>query len=235
MLPLLLAAATAAAAAPADPPEIAQGLPPGQKLVQTLRADLDRDGREEWIAVGEPARARDCGVVSIAIFDAVKGKPHLVFRQYFETKQASRAGAIVRDVPPVGRVVVLVAADPDFVGNDSTFALQLYGWRRHAYRPLLPEQPRFTSQGGFTFEDRKKDAPGEELLIWTYLEGPGEATWDEHRYALNVFHFENGRWVGQDQRTQTDESYPTWEAAAKGLGIHGPDLRRQTPRVAEVP
>lgn len=233
IFPLLLLAASAAE--PAPPAGLQEGLPPGQKLVQVLRADLDRDGREEWIAVGEPAKARDRGVLSIAIFEVVKGKPKLAFRQYLETKQASRAGAMVRDVAPVGPVVVLVAADPDPVGNDSTFTLQIFGHHRGAYRPLVPEQPRFASQGGFSFEERMKDAPGQELVLWTYLAGPDEATWDEHRYALQVFHFENGRWVGPDRRTHTEETYPSWEAAAKGLGIQGTDLRRQMPRVAEVP
>ncbi len=234
MILALLLAATAAD--PGPPPEIAKGLPPGQKLVQTLKADLDRDGRDEWIAVGEPEKSRDRGVLSIAIFRQAKGKrPQLAFRQYLEAKQATRAGAIVRDVPPVGKVVVFVAADPDPVTADSTFTLQIYGWERKEFRALLPEAPRFTSQGGFTFEDRKRDAPGQEVVVWTYLAGEGEAVWDEHRYALHVFHFENGRWVGEDRRIHTAESYPSWEAAAKGLEIQGTDLRRQMPRVAEVP
>jgi hypothetical protein len=233
ILPLLLAAA--AATPEAVPPEIARGMPPHQHVVQTLRADLNHDGRKEWIAVGEPDKAHDRGVLSVGIFEDVKGKPKLAFRQYLETKQATRAGAVVRDVPPVGQVVIVVAADPDADGNDSTFTLQIYGFHAGAYRQLLPEQPRFASQGGFTFEDRMKDAPGLELVVWTYLAGDGEATWDDHRYALDVFHFENGKWVGQDRRTFTDESFPTFEAAAKGLGIQGADLRRQIPRVAEVP
>jgi hypothetical protein len=241
IVPLLLAAAAAAAppaapaAEPPPPPEIAEGILPEQRLVQVLHADLDRDGHKEWIAIGEPMKPKDAGKLSIAIFDEVKGKPRLQFREYVMTKQCIRAGAIVRDVPPAGPVVVFVAADPDRVANDSTFTLQIYGKRKGHYQNLLPEQPRFASQGGFSFEDRKRDTPGLELVVWTYLLDEGEDITSPHRYALNVFHFQGGRWVGQDRRTHSEEKYASYSAAAQGLKIKNPDLRRQIPRIDEVP
>ncbi|WP_373044918.1 hypothetical protein [Vulgatibacter sp.] len=206
-----------------------------QKLVQTLTGDIDGDGKEEWISVGEPT-GKLANNVSIAIFEPAKGKqpPKLRFAQRLQGKGLERAGAVVRKISPIGNGVVLVGAAPSQVG-DSDFTLQIYGWNGKMFRPLVPEIIDFRSQGGFSIEDVDPSTPGDEVVAWTYLRGDREQLFDQHHYAYVIYRWDGIRWVGPQRESQSPEKLPGPEAAGRLAGAKKGDLRRQMPRVAEVP
>ncbi len=227
-----LAPVVLAAAAPDPLAAVSHELPRGQHAVQVLDADLDGDGKPERIAVGEPDAATP-GHVSIAIYDP-SVKPHaLRFAQRLSAPGLSRAGAAVVDVDGVGPVVVLVGAAP--AAGDSRFAVQLYGWQKTRFRPLVPEPIELRSQGGFAIEDVEPGKPGDELLAWTFLRGEGEQLHDQHVYAYRRWRFDGIRFVGEPRESRTDGKMPDAEAAGRAAGAKGGDLRRRIPRVAEVP
>jgi hypothetical protein len=210
-------------------------MPRGQKLVQTLTGDIDGDGKPEWIGVGEPTAKRD-KFVSIAIFAPAAGKaePKLRFSQWLELDNAKRAGAVVRKLAPLGNVVVLVASTAARTG-DSQFIAQIYAWNGKRFRPMVPELLDFRSQGGFSIEDVDPSTKGDEIIAWTYVLGPNEQLFDLHRYAHKVYRWDGIRFVGPDRESRTAEKLANPEVAGRAVGSKLGDLRRQIPRVAEVP
>jgi hypothetical protein len=236
VLPLLLAAAPAAPSIPDKwDADLQAALPAGQRLAQKLVGDLDGDKKPEWVAIGEPAPGRD-GQVSIAIFAPPqgKGKPTLRFSQWMNVERATQAGAVIRNVKPVGPAVILVAAVPD-PGGDSVFRVNVYAYRGKDFRPLVPERLEFKSQGGFTFDDIDPESPGEELVAWTYLTEEGEQLYDYHRYAHVIFRFDGIRWARERREKRSTEKYPTPAAAAKAIGLKNEDIRKTVPRIAAAP
>jgi hypothetical protein len=235
VLPLLLAAAPAASIPDKWDADLQAGLPEGQVLVQKLVGDLDGDKKPEWVAIGEPRPGRP-GQVSIAIFAPPKGKgkPTLRFAQWMAAEKATKAGAVIRNVKPVGPAVILVAAIPD-PGGDSVFQVNVYAYRGKDFRPLVPEKLEFKSQGGFTFEDIDPKSAGEELVAWTYLTEEGEQLYDYHRYAHLVWRFDGIRWARDRRETQSAEKYPNAAAAGKAIGLKNPDIRKTVPGIAAVP
>ncbi len=237
LLPLLLAASPAGK--PAAIPDrwdadLEAGLPTGQVLVQKLVGDLDGDKKPEWVAVG--ASKGEAGTVSIAIFapPAKGGKPTLRFAQWFKAPGVTVAGAVIRNIAPVGPAVVLVAGAPDPNGDSSFFA-NVYAFRGNDYRGLVPEQLVFKSQGGFAIEDVDPQQPGAEIVAWTWLPEAGEQLYDYHRYAYLTWHFDGVRWVRDDREKQTAAKFPDPAAAAKAIGLKSGDLRKSVPNVAAVP
>ena len=253
LVALLLAAtagaakAPAAASAPAKQAAPGAEVPPawhaamqsqmqsGQQIVQTLTGDLDGDGKPEWIAIGEPTTRRDPHV-SVAIFEPAKGKtpPKLRFSQWLEGQSLRRAGAAIRRVAPLGNVLVLVASNAARTG-DSQFVAQIYGWNGKTFRPMVPEVIDFRSQGGFSIEDVDPSTKGDEIVAWTYLPGPDEQLFDLHRYAYKVYRWDGIRFVGPDHESRTPGKLANPEAAGTFVGAKKGDLRRQIPRIAEVP
>lgn len=213
---------------------LAAGLPRGQRLVQTLEGDLDGDGKTEWIAIGEPMGTPEG--VSIAIFapPAKGGAPTLRFAQLLLGHGLQVAGAEVREVQPVGNVVVLVGAIPSRAG-DSRFRLELYGWNGESFRPLVPEEAEFRSQGGFSIEPGAPPYEGDEIVVWTYIPDPDELLYDYHHYSYRRWRFDGLRFVVESLASETDEKLPDPDAAGRAAGAKRPDLRRQMERVAEVP
>lgn len=239
-LALLATLGLAASAGAAEIPkayhkDLQAGLGRDQVLVQTLEADLNHDGKPEWIAIGEPER-QPADHVSIAIFEKPKGKaaPELIFGQRLVLQGAQKAGAVVRDIPPIGKSVVLVAAVPSKTG-DSMFLAQIYGWHEDGYKPMIPDGIDFRSQGGFSIEDVDPKVKGDEIVSWTWIPGKNEQLFDLHQYAYRIHRFDGLRFVGPDRESRTGEKLPNPDAAAKVAGAKKPDLRRQIPRVAEVP
>jgi hypothetical protein len=210
-------------------------MPREQKIVQTLVGDVDNDGKDEWIAIGESTRLL-AGTVSIGIFKPAKGKvaPELRFAQSFRGEGFERAGAVVRSIDPVGNAVVLVAAAPRIDGN-SEFTLQIYAWNGERFRPVLPERLTFRSQGGFAIENVDKRAKGDEIVGWTFLQGPNEQLFDHHVYETKIYRWDGIRFVSPDFPSRTAEKMASPDDAAKSLGVTTGDLRRQMPRVAGVP
>ncbi len=213
---------------------LAAGLPPGQRLVQTLAGDLDGDGKVEWIAIGEPER--NAGAVSIAIFAPAKGKegPELRFAQLMRGDGLEVAGAQVMEVKPVGEVVVLVGAAPH-KGGDSRFIVDFYAWNGRNFRPIVPETAEFHSQGGFSIEPGAAPYEGDELVVWSYIRGDHEQLYDHHRYTYKRWRWDTVRFAAEVLESETNEAVANAEAAGKAAGAKRPDLRRQTDRVAEVP
>ena len=207
----------------------------GQKLVQTLTGDIDNDGKAEWIAVSEPT-AKRAEYVTLAIFEPAQGKnpPKLRFSQWLKADGAQRAGAIVKPVAPLGNAVVLVASTLSRSG-DNQFTAQIYAWNGKTFRPMVPEIINFRSQGGFSIEDLDPSTKGDEIVAWTFLPGENEQLFDLHRYAWQVYKWDGIRFVGPDRESQTDEKLANPEAAGRFVGSKKGDLRRQMPRVAEVP
>lgn len=219
---------------------MADKLPTGQKLVQTLVGDLDGDGKDEWIGIGEPEGKSVLGV-SVAIFHPAQGKkpPELRFAQRLigeapEDRRPSVAGASVVRLSPIGQGLLVVAADPRRNGN-SRFIVQIYGTRGERFVPLVPEELDFHSQGGFAIEDLDPSTPGHEIATWTYVFGPDEQLFDRHRYRTQIYRWKGRRWVSPDYPDYTSEKLPSPADAARSLGVKGGDMRRLLPRVAEVP
>jgi len=207
----------------------------GQKLVQTLVGDLDGDGRDEWIAVGEPA-GEPKHTVSVAIFSPAEGKqgPKLRFAQRVKENGLAVAGAEIRNVAPAGNVIVLAAAAPRADG-DSLFRVQMWGWDGKRFRPIVPEGIEFRSQGGFAIEDLDPSRKGDEIAVWTYQLGENEQLFDAHRYVTRIYRWDGLRFVAPDWPDRTAEKLATPDDAARLLGVKTGDLRRRMPRVAEVP
>lgn len=215
-------------------PELQKALPGGQKVVQTLVADLDKDGKPEWIAVGEPDSSS--GEVSVGIFTPAQGKkgPELRFAQGLRDRLLSTAGATVMDLPLAGKVVVLVGAAP-VPSGDSTFVVQMYGWTGSRFKPMIPERLTFRSQGGFAIEDVDPATPGKEIVAWSYERGEREQLHDHHVYEWNQWHWDGLRYTNWRENKKTETKMPNPDAAARAAGVKGGDLRRQMPRVATVP
>jgi hypothetical protein len=237
LLPILLAAAPAAKSAPIPDrfdADLQAGLPRGQVLAQKLAGDLDGDRKPEWVAVGEPKDAS--GQVSLAIFAPPKGagKPTLRFAQWLKLDGATRAGAVIRDLPPVGPAVVLVAAAPAPSG-DTVYTANVYALRGKDFRPLVPETLSFHGQGGFAIEDTDPRYPGVELVAWTYLTEDGEQLFDYHRYAWKTWHFDGVRWTDEVREKQTKDKFPNPAAAAKGIGLATGDARKSVPGISSLP
>ena len=239
LLPLFLAAAPAGKG-PAIPDKwdaaLQAGLPAGQVLAQKLAGDLDGDGKPEWVAIGEPKA--EPGQVSIAIFAAPKagGAPTLRFAQWLKVERATRAGATIRRVKPVGNVVVLVAAAPE-PGGDSAFLANAYAWikDRGDFRPMIPEELQFRSQGGFAIEDFEPATPGDEFVAWTYLPEEGEQLYDHHRYAWKVWRYDGLRWSSDVREKQSADKFADPAAAAKAIGLKTGDVRKTIPGIAAIP
>lgn len=236
LLPLLLAATPAAKSAPIPAhfdADLAAGLPHGQVLVQKLVGDLDGDGKPEWVAIGEPKDAP--GQVSIAIFAPPKGagKPTLRFAQWLKLENGTRAGAVIRKVPPLKtNAVLLVAAAPS---GDNVYTANLYAFHGKDFRPLIPETLQFHSQGGFAIEDFDARYPGDEIVAWTFLPEEGEQLFDYHRYAWMTWHYDGIRWTNEVREKQTKEKFPDPAAAAKGIGLKTGDVRKTIPGIAAIP
>ena len=213
-----------------------EGLPRGQRLVQTLAGDLDGDGKPEWVAIGEPTGSG--GGVSVAIFRPAAGrrKPELRFAQLLQHPGIRVAGAEIRKVRPVGNVVVLVGATISRAG-DSIFRLELYGWNGEYFRPLVPEEATFRSQGGFSIELSYAPPPvdADEIVVWTYVPDPEEQLYDDHFYTYRRWRFDGLRFVVEDRTHYTETKQPNPAAAGRAAGAKEPDLRRRMERVAEVP
>lgn len=210
------------------------GLPHGQRLVQILEADLDRDGKPEWIAIGEPEGAAEG--VSVAIFSAPVGKapPQLRFAQVLQEQGIRVAGAEVMEVRPLGNVVVLVGADPSVVG-DSRFVVDVFGWNGKIFRPMVPETAVFRSQGGFSIEPGAMPYPYDELVVWSYRKGDDEQLYDRHHYEYRRWRWDGVRFKSETLESVTPEKIPSPEEAGIAVGAKKPDLRRRIVRVAEVP
>ncbi|HEY0840152.1 MAG TPA: hypothetical protein VGD74_08200 [Vulgatibacter sp.] len=213
---------------------LSAGLPNGQRLVQLLEADLDRDGKPEWIAIGEPDGAAEG--VSIAIFSAPAGKapPQLRFAQVLQERGIRVAGAEVMEVRPLGMAVVLVGADPS-VGGDSRFVVDIFGWNGTIFRPMVPETALFRSQGGFSIEPGAMPYPYDELVVWSYVNGDDEQLYDRHQYEYRRWRWDGVRFKAETLETVTPEKIASPEEAGIAAGAKRPDLRRRIVRVAEVP
>lgn len=210
-------------------------LPRGQRLVQTLTADLDGDGSEEWIVVGEPTGGAAEGP-SLSIFAAPKGKkaPELRWAQHLRDPKLRTSGAAIARMEPVGPVVLWVGAEP-FHNGDSRFVVQAVGWVGEDFKPLVPETAEFRSQGGFAIVPAQAPQTGDSLVVWTYVRGENEQLYDLHRYQYRRWHWDGSRFAVENETHLTRAKLPTPDAAGKEAGANGPDLRRQIDRVAEVP
>lgn len=213
---------------------LSAGLPRGQRLVQTLIGDLDGDGKDEWVAIGEPIGTADG--VSVAIFAPAAGRkpPSLRFAQIFMDRGLAVAGAEIQYVRPVGNVVALVGAAPSRAG-DSRFRLELYGWNGTDFRPLVPEEAEFRSQGGFSIEPGESPEEGDEIVVWSYVPDPDELLYDFHHYTWRRWRFDGIRFVVESMTNHTGEKVSDADAAGRAAGAKKPDRRRQIERVAEVP
>ncbi|HWV39402.1 MAG TPA: hypothetical protein VN033_13110 [Vulgatibacter sp.] len=214
---------------------LGKGLPVGQRLVQTLVGDLDGDGKPEWIAVGEPTQRAAKGV-SLAIFRPAAGEkpPELRFAQLLQEPSLRVAGAQVMEVRPLGQAVVLVGAEPNRAG-DSRFVVEIYAWNGEAFRPMVPQIAEFRSQGGFSIEPGEPPYQGDELVVWTYRLGEDEQLYDWHFYEFKRWRWDGVRFKSETLETVTPEKLPDPDAARRAARAKKPDLRRQMPRVAEVP
>ncbi len=219
----------ALAVAPPTPAALAHVLPSGQSIVQVLLADLDADGGAEGVAISEPSEG--AGEIVVTILD-LSVKPAAVrFQQRLRGAGLARAGAVVRSVDPIGAVLVVVAAAP--ATADARFVVQLYAFSRGQFRPLVPEPAEFRSFGGFGFSDVDPARPGEELVTVRRLLGAGERVADPHRYEVDRFSWDGRRFVS-GRTIRPPELFPDAAAATRAAGLEG-DLRRELPRVAEVP
>lgn len=228
MTGLLCALALAAAPAP-KAEELAAALPRGQAIVQLFAAELDEEPGEETIALSEPTDGQ--GELVVTIFDRSVQPAAVRFQQRIRGAGLARVGGVVRRVEPIGPVVVVVGAAPASV--DSRFVVQLYAFSRGQLRPLLPEPAEFRSFGGFGFADVLPSSPGEELVTVSRLLGPGERAADPHAYELLRFAWDGRRFVA-GRTIRTPVLLPDAVAATRAAGLSG-DLRRELPRVAEVP
>ena len=238
-LPFLLALGIALPAA-AEVPEkwhaaLAEQLPSGQRIVQTLAGDVDNDGKDEWIAIGEPT-AVPGREVSVAIFSPAQGKapPRLRFAQRLRGEGLERAGAAVQKVSPIGNALVVVGAAPRSDG-DSTFVMQLYAWNGKRFRPVVPERLDFRSQGGFAIENVDPTSKGDEIVRWSYVRGPHEQLFDLHHYETQIYRWDGLRFISPDRPSRTAGQLASPDDAARSLGVKTGDQRRRIPRVAEVP
>lgn len=241
LLPLLAAASPHDEDFPAIPPAIPdawigffeKAIPPDQKIGQTVVADLDGDGVEEWIVLGEP---RQRGQTWVHIYAPAVGTtpPKLAWRSPLYGDGYRTIRGFVTELRPFAQVLVVVQAEP-FHNGDSRFRVQVIGWQTDMYRQLVPEPAEFRSQGGFTIERAKEDETSDTILVWTYLREPDELLYDYHRYEYNRYRYDGVRFVGQDHWDATRVKHPNPESAGKEAGASGPDLRRRIDGIAEVP
>lgn len=226
---------------PAIPPEVPRewhaffqsDMPSGQKVAQTIVADLDLDGEEDWIVLSEPTRK---GKTWAHVYTpATQEKyPERKWRAPLFGENFSMIRGFLAELRPFPTVLVVVQAEPFHTG-DSRFRVQVIGWHKGMFRQLVPEYAEFRSQGGFTIEEALPGFSGDSILVWTYLREPDELLYDYHRYEYFRFHFDGTRFAVQDQPDVTKEKHPNPESAAKEAGATGPDLRRRVDTIAEVP
>lgn len=228
MTGLLCALALAAAPAP-KAEELAAAMPRGQAIVQLFAAELDEEPGAETIALSEPTEGP--GELVVTIFDRGVKPAAVRFQQRIRGAGLSRVGGVVRRVEPLGPVLVVVGASP--ASADSSFVVQLYAFTRGQFRPLLPAPAEFRSFGGFGFADVVPGSAGEELVTVNRLLGPGERVADPHRYEVLRFAWDGRRFVA-GRTIRSPDLLPDAETANRAAGLPG-DLRRELPRVAEVP
>lgn len=220
--------------------EMQKQLPHGTRLVQTLAWDLDGDGVQEWIGIGEPDGTVPGG--SVAIFTAARGKkgPEMRFSQRVlgdlaeANQQPTVVGGVVMPMPPAGDALLVVGARPMINGN-SHFYVQAWAWNGERFRAIIPEQIAFRTQGGFAVADLDPKTEGVEVATWTFLHAPNEQLFDAHRYETKIYRWDGIRFTSPDWPTRTEERLASPAEAARTLGIQDGDLRRSIPRVAEVP
>lgn len=248
ILALILLLSLPAGAAPARgddfpsiPPEIPEGWLPffetelatEQEVAQTIVADLDGDGGEDWIVLGEARRSRKTWV---HVYEPAKGEdpPRRKWRAPLYGDGFTMIRGFVTELRPFPQVLVVVQAEPFHTG-DSRFRVQVIGWHKEGFRQLVPEHAEFRSQGGFTIEEAQEGHSGDSLLVWTYLREPGELLYDYHYYEYMRFHFDGMRFAVQDRPDRTKVKHAQPESAGVEAGATGPDLRRRVDEIAEVP
>ncbi len=226
---------------PAIPPTIPEewipffeeALLPEQKLAQTVVADLDFDGEDDWIVLSEPRHGNKTWV---HIYEPAKGgePPKPKWRVPLHGEGFKMVRGFLTEMRPFPQVLVVVQAEPFHTG-DSRFRVQVIGWGKGGFRQLVPEHAEFRSQGGFTIEEAKEGYVGDSLLVWTYVREPGELLFDYHYYEYVRFHFDGTRFVVQDEPDRTKVKHSQPESAGVEAGATGPDLRRRVYDIAEVP
>lgn len=246
---ILLALPLAAGAAPAKdedfpalPPAVPadwhdflrSDMPDGQRMAQTIVADLDRDGQEEWIVLSEPARGRGKTWFHVYRPPGEGGTPERVWRAPMFGEGFKMVRGFLAELRPFPLVLMTVQAEPFHTG-DSRFRVQAIAWYRERYRQLIPEHAEFRSQGGFRIEKALPPNTGDSVLVWTYIREPDELLYDYHRYEYFRFHFDGMRFAVQDEPDVTRVKHPDPESAGKEAGATGPDLRRRVYDIAEVP
>lgn len=205
----------------------------GQRLAQTIVADLDGDGEEEWIALSEPESK---GRVYAQIYRQPKGDGalHRVWRQGLYGERFTTVRGFVTELRPFPQVIVAVAAEPFHTG-DSRFRIQVIGFHKNSYRQMVPENAEIRSQGGFTIEEAQAPNLGDSLLVWTYVRGTDEMLYDYHFYEYGRFHFDGFRFAGPSYPERTTKKHPDPASAGKEIGATKPDLRRRIDVIAEIP